>query len=132
MNAAEQALLARMGGAGGMSKRVRKPAGKARGGGGGSGTGLNAKQLTRVVRREQPILQRCYEKEARRMGSDDTVKIEITITVGISGGVTQVRTKGDGLGQLNSCIKRSVRRWRFPSASDTTDFKFPVLFQPGG
>ena len=38
---------------------------------------------------------------------------------------------GDGLPGMAQCIERTVRMWRFPSSSDSSPVKFPLLFAPG-
>ena len=32
---------------------------------------------------------------------------------------------------MAQCIERTVKMWRFPSSSDATQTKFPLVFQPG-
>lgn len=134
LSAAEQALLDRMGG--GDSKLAdieRKPTGAGTGGGGGTGPALTANQLMKVVQDNRPALQRCYETALRSSGgkSDEAIKVSVEVVVGMSGTVKSVDTKGTGLGNMNDCIKQSVRRWRFPQSGDESPFNFPVVFQPG-
>lgn len=126
----QRKLLERMGGGGAAPGNIRGSGG---GGGGGSagGKSLNADQLRSVVKRNQPGLQRCYETAMRATSSSDTLRINVSLTVGMSGTVTKVNASGGSMAGLNTCIEKLVKRWRFPSSSGPTEFAFPVLFQPG-
>jgi hypothetical protein len=131
LSAEEKAMLARMGGGLGTGAELRareSNVGKKSTAGGG----LKAEQLSRVVSRGKRQLQRCYESALRLNPTDETIRLDIEITVGASGSVTSVKTKGRSLGDMNRCIERTVRMWRFPGAGDVTRTSFPVVFQPGG
>jgi hypothetical protein len=49
----------------------------------------------------------------------------------MSGTVSDVDTQGTGIGNMTTCLRSAVKRWRFPSAGDESVFSFPVVFQPG-
>lgn len=132
LTAEQRALLERMGGGNDVS------APNLRMGGDGSddsqrrGTGsLTEAQLSSVVSRNRPALQRCYETAIRGMGDPPTVRMDIDLTVGAAGGVSRVNVTGSGVGTLAACLESTVRRWRFPSAGEQTPLRFPVVFQPG-
>jgi hypothetical protein len=129
LSAAEQALLDRMGGGGGPDLETRT----ASAGAAPTGPALTATQLMKVVQDNKPALQRCYETALRSVGGkqEDTLKIKVGVTVGTSGSVKGVRTQGQGLGNMNDCLSKSVRRWRFPVSSGDSEFEFPLVFQPG-
>jgi len=96
---------------------------------------VDAAQLTAVVTRNRPALRRCYETAIRGMGDPPTVRVNVTVHVGVSGGVTNVSAvqERQNLGGLSQCIESTVRRWRFPSSGTAgPPFAFPVVFQPGG
>lgn len=93
--------------------------------------GLSAAQLSSVVSRGRPNLQRCYETALRGSGSEMAVRVDISITVSAAGNVTRVSTSGASLPGMEACITRSVKQWHFPSASEPTETKFPIVFQPG-
>jgi predicted Zn finger-like uncharacterized protein len=128
---AQRAMLARMGGDGASlsdlaTKSAQGSTGPARGGG-----SLTASELSSVVNRNKKQLQRCYETALRGSGSDDTVRLDVSITIAPSGGISAVQLAGNGLPGMNECIERTVRTWRFPSAGEATPMHFPLLFQPG-
>ena len=123
-------MLERMAGSGGGGPSLKGPGfdtGKSSRG----GEGLNAKQLTQVVAKNRPQLRRCYEGAIRGMGDPPSVRMDVDLTVGSSGVVKRVRTRGNNVGSLAQCIEGSVRRWRFPSSGAETQTTFPVVFQPG-
>ncbi|MBN1653648.1 MAG: DUF4339 domain-containing protein [Deltaproteobacteria bacterium] len=93
--------------------------------------GLKAEQLSEVVGRGKQQLQRCYEAALRTNPSDETIRLDIDLTVGMSGTVTKLATRGKTLGDLTECIKRTIRMWRFPTSGNETRTSFPVVFQPG-
>ena len=98
-----------------------------------TGPTLTASQLTGVVQNNKMQLQRCYESALRASGGrqDGAIKITVAVTVGESGLVKNVLTRGSGLGNMTDCMKSSVKRWRFPSSGGESEFEFPLVFQPG-
>jgi hypothetical protein len=93
--------------------------------------GLGEEQLYRVISRGKRQLQRCYETALRYTLSDETIRLDVDLTVGLSGAVSRIRTRGRTLGDMDGCIERVIRAWRFPTAGRTTDTSFPLIFQPG-
>ncbi|HEX6240477.1 MAG TPA: GYF domain-containing protein [Polyangiales bacterium] len=133
LSAEEQALLKRMGGGGDVPLQGRPGGGDSESGGGGGGPTLTGPQLSKVVQDNKVQLQRCYETALRAAGGrqEGTIKVVVAVTVGMSGSVKSVGTQGAGLGNMNDCIKQSVRRWRFPQSGGDSPFEFPLVFQPG-
>lgn len=125
----QRKLLARMGGAGADPTIGAKAERETR----SSGPSLTAAQLTSVVQSNKVQLQRCYESALRAAGGkqDGAIKVTVAVTVGESGLVKSVTTKGQGLGNMNECMKSSVKRWRFPASGGESEFEFPLVFQPG-
>jgi len=89
---------------------------------------LSADQLRAVIVRERPAVNRCWETELRRIGQAAEVRLDVDLTIGGSGTVTNVQTRGQTIGGLSECIERSVRRWRFPAVSGQTRTSFPLIF----
>jgi hypothetical protein len=128
----QKAMLARMGGGlDSQGPNLRAPSEAPKASSGGGGGDLTAEQLSAVVMRGRKNLQRCYETALRGANSDETVRMDVDITVSPSGNVTSVRTTGRGLPGMEECITRTVKMWRFPTSSDGTQTRFPVVFQPG-
>jgi hypothetical protein len=132
LSAQEKDLLVRMGG--GLDRGpsdLRTTTTSTTSTGSAASGGLKASQLNAVVSRGKMELQRCYEAALRMSPSDQTIRLDVDITVGLSGTVTSVKTRGPALGDMSSCISRTVRMWRFPNAGEETRTTFPVVFQPG-
>jgi predicted Zn finger-like uncharacterized protein len=89
---------------------------------------LTADQIRAVITRERPALNRCWESELRRIGQAATVRLDVDLSIGGSGTVTSVTTRGQSVGTLSDCIERNVRRWRFPPVSGSTQTSFPLVF----
>lgn len=106
----------------------KKPEAKA-----ATGPSLTATQLSSVVQSNKTALQRCYETALRAVGGrqDGTIKVTVNVTVGQSGTVKNVTTTGQGLGDMNECLKKSVKAWRFPASGGDSEFAFPLVFQAG-
>jgi hypothetical protein len=127
----QKEMLARMGG--GLNhapSNIRAPADNAPGANQGAGQ-LTAAQLSAVVLNGRKNLQRCYETALRGANSNETVRLDVDIQVSPSGNVTSVHTSGKGLPGMDDCLTRTVRMWRFPMSGETTQTRFPVVFQPG-
>lgn len=130
---AERAMLARMGGGSGVADiNTQNKPNPGRTTSTGSGEGLTGEQLSKVVMSGRKNLQRCYETALRGSGSDETIRLDVELTVSAAGNVTQVKTGDGGLPGMKECVQRTVKMWRFPSSGDSTQTKFPLVFQPGG
>jgi hypothetical protein len=130
LTAAQKELLARMGGetAGDLSSLRTDPGAAPSRRATGS---LTSEDVSKVVLRGRKNLQRCYETAARGSGSEDTVRMDVELTVSPSGNVSNVRTNGGNLPGMAQCIERTIRMWRFPESGESSPVKFPLLFQPG-
>jgi len=128
----QRKMPARMGGTGaGISDIKTRDTGSGNRSTAGKGE-LTAAQLSAVVRRGKTNLQRCYETAARSSGKDDTVRMDVSVTISAAGNVKKVNASGPGLPGMDKCIERSVRMWRFPASGGDTETRFPIVFSPGG
>jgi predicted Zn finger-like uncharacterized protein len=95
---------------------------------------VDAAALNAVVSRNRPALRRCYEIAIRGMGDPPSIRVNVRVTIGGSGGVTNVAATANGetLSGLGNCVESTVRRWRFPASGETMVTEFPVVFAPGG
>jgi predicted Zn finger-like uncharacterized protein len=132
LTAEQKAMLERMGG-GDAPSNLNIGSGAQVGGAPVKGTGgpLTQAAISAVVLRGRVNLQRCYETALRGAGSTDTVRMDVELTITAAGNATNVKTSGQGLPGMAQCIERTVKMWRFPSSSDATATKFPLVFQPG-
>lgn len=97
----------------------------------GNGEGLTEQQLRNVLGNNQPGLRRCYEISIRGLGNPPTVRLDVSVTIELTGRVTNVSATGGELSSLRGCVEAAVRRWRFPSSGADSQTRFPVLFSPG-
>ncbi len=88
---------------------------------------LGEADIRRVVGQNRPSLQRCYESAARGRLDSPSARLDVDVVVGTSGSVTRATARGQGFGDLASCVERAVRRWRFPR-SQGGQTRFPVVF----
>lgn len=133
LTAKQKAMLERMGDSAGAKTASLKPRDSQGGGSSKAGRGeLTATQLSKVVVRGKRNLQRCYETAAKGSGRDDTIRMDVEVSVSPSGNVTKVRATGQGLPGMDRCIERTVRMWRFPASSDGAQTRFPIVFSAGG
>jgi serine/threonine-protein kinase len=92
---------------------------------------LSAAQLTEMVESNKPQLKRCYEGALRAMGGrqEGPIRVTVGVAVGANGDTQQVTTDGDELGDMHSCIRSAVERWRYPPLDSDVEFAFPLVFQ---
>jgi hypothetical protein len=133
LSAEDQALLNRMGVGGPGGPNLAGPKPRDSEGSAAAGPSLTPAQLSKVVQDNKVQLQRCYETALRAAGGkqDGAIKVTVSLTVGASGTIKLATTEGQGLGNMNDCIRSAVKRWRFPQSGGETPFEFPLVFQPG-
>ncbi|MCB9597111.1 MAG: zinc-ribbon domain-containing protein [Sandaracinaceae bacterium] len=89
---------------------------------------LTSEQVRAVVSRERAGVQRCYETFARQSGQAPSLRLDVDVTVGASGTVTRAVTRGATFGDVNDCVERTVRRWRFPRTGSVSQISIPFVF----
>ena len=92
---------------------------------------LSEAQLSAVVAREQPGLERCYRSALETHPYEQAINMEALIAIAPSGAVTSVELKGGGgLPGMSPCLVASIRSWKFPTAKDETATSLPIIFRP--
>ena len=103
-------------------------------GGGGGNSGLDQKQLTKVVNKNKSRLRICYEKSLKKGDTpeDKDIKVLLRFKMGGSGMVKNINIGGSGanLPGLKSCFNSSVSKWMFPSSSGESKVETSFLFTP--
>lgn len=95
--------------------------------------GLTKEQIERVVVSHMAALKYCYEKELQRKPSL-AGKIELRWMIRPDGQVERVNTTENTMGDkdVDACMQRQVKNWRFPKATAPTLVqKFPFFFKGG-
>lgn len=82
-----------------------------------------------VTRKEnQDAVKLCYNRVLRRTGSRTGGRIEVTVTIGISGRVKAVDLKSPAtLDAVHDCLKTSINRWRFPAGGEDYETGFTLV-----
>jgi len=86
--------------------------------------------VQRLVRAQQPALQRCYDAAARANPSVAT-RVSASFTVTAQGTVTGLSVSG-GDASLTSCVRGVIAAIRFPSSSAPLRVQIPLRFTAGG
>lgn len=95
--------------------------------------GLTKEQINRVVMAHKAALKYCYEKELQRKPSLEG-KVELFWVIGASGDVERVKVATSTMSdaEVESCMQRQVKNWRFPkSTAPTIVQRYPFLFKGG-
>lgn len=99
----------------------------------GGGGQLDGAQIQSTVARYTSSVKRaCWQPalDTRDKDAPTTARVNVTITVLPSGGVSNATTGGDPKGYrgLSQCISSRVRGWQFPPSGDTTTVNVPFVF----
>jgi len=104
-------------------------------GGGGAGAASAARvtpdqaDITRVVKNNKGGINICYQRALLRDNSLTHGKVDVDISVGISGKVKKVTIDGPAAFRvLEPCIRDVIGRWVFPPSSDEYNTQFSSSF----
>jgi TonB family protein len=99
--------------------------------GGALGACLDKEIIRRVVRQHRNEVRFCYER-ALLMHAELTGRVVIQFTIAGSGRVLGSAVSESSLGHRDAetCIADAVRRWEFPSSSQTSIVSYPFVLAP--
>ena len=90
----------------------------------------NQGDITRVVNNNKGGIKVCYQRALLRDTSLTHGKIDVNVTIGISGRVKSVGVDGPApFHALDPCIKDLLSRWVFPASSEEYGTAFSYVFQ---
>ena len=115
------------------SKKIRRVRASINLGGGRISGALAGEVIRGVVKRNISGVKYCYEKELKR-NPKLSGKIVVLFTIGTDGRVIRARIQSTTMHNENveSCILRMVRRWRFPRPEKgSVTVSYPFIFTPG-
>jgi TonB family protein len=96
---------------------------------------LTQEQILKVVKAHQGAITYCFEKELQRVPGLQG-KIVLTWRIDDTGKVTSSKVKSSTMGNANveDCLARQVRSWKFPAPSGGSQavVNFPFFFQKRG
>jgi hypothetical protein len=100
------------------------------GGGGGARTTPQQGDISRVINNNKNGIKICYQRALLKDSSLTHGKINVHVTLGLSGRVKNVGIEGPpAFLSLQPCIKEMVSRWAFPPSSEQYDADFAYVFQ---
>ncbi len=86
--------------------------------------------ITRVVNNNKGGIKVCYQRALLRDTSLTHGKIDVDVSIGISGRVKKVNIDGPAaFRSLDPCIKDVLSRWVFPASSEEYGTAFSYVFQ---
>jgi predicted Zn finger-like uncharacterized protein len=86
--------------------------------------------ITRVVNNNKGGIKVCYQRALLRDNTLTHGKIDVRVSIGISGRVKNVGIDGpSSFRSLDPCIKDVLSRWVFPASSEEYGTEFSYLFQ---
>jgi len=94
----------------------------------------DSEAIAKVVRSRIRMVQDCYQRELKR-NPGLAGKIEIEITIGETGAVTQARVASNGMGSdaVGACIVSRIQSWHFPKPDGgSVTVSFPFIFTAAG
>ena len=89
---------------------------------------ITAGELRALQRQHKGALKACYERALKRDDSLTELKAEVEVSIGDTGVVRSVRIRAGNNPNLVDCIRRSIKRWAFPSVGAQV-FSFPIVFR---
>jgi hypothetical protein len=95
---------------------------------------VSQSQISAVVRNKvnQAGLKSCYERALKMDNHLTSGRIDVTVSVGMSGMVQRVVINAPSSFILvEPCIKSAVKRWVFPPSSEEYGTNFPLIMQGG-
>jgi hypothetical protein len=99
------------------------------GSGAGKGTPSQA-DITRVISNNKAGIKICYQRALLRDSSLTHGKINVRVSIGLSGRARTVNVDGPpAFRALEPCIKEVLSRWAFPPSSEEYGTEFSYVFQ---
>ncbi len=84
--------------------------------------------VTRVISNNKKTIESCYQQALRRDKSLTKGRIDVTVSIGVSGRVKRVDLQAPpDFKAVEPCIKDAVKRWVFPASPDEYGTTFPLL-----
>lgn len=96
---------------------------------------LDREIIQRVVREHRREIRACYEGELQRnQNLEGRISIEWVISPNGSVAASQVESSTMNNSEVESCLARRIRSWRFPEprGGGTVRVTYPFVFTPGG
>lgn len=92
------------------------------------GRRITPSELRSLQRRHRSMINYCYDRAARRAPALVRKKTAVTVHLKKGGRVSRVDARAGGDAQLEGCLRRVIRAWRFPRALRAQKVEFSVVF----
>lgn len=92
------------------------------------GRRITDRELRALQRRFRGPIYYCYDRAASRAASLVTKKSSIMITLGRGGAIRDVTVHAASDPQLELCLRRIIRAWRFSPALKAQKISFSIVF----
>jgi len=96
-----------------------------------SGRKVSDEEIVRAVNRQRGTLTGCYNRALKYDNSLKSVRLDVTVKVGISGRAVEVliNQKEHRSSFLGTCLSDAIRRWTFPSGGEEYTTVIPLVLQ---
>jgi len=91
--------------------------------------GLDAKEISRVVRQDIPKIRQCYVRHAMKQKQADG-KVSLELVIRANGDLESLDVIAPSVrgNQFSRCVERVVDHWQFPESGGETEATYPLLF----
>jgi hypothetical protein len=90
---------------------------------------INPVELRKVQRRYSASIRVCYDRTGRRAPSMVARRANVVVELAAGGRVRSVTVHAGGDREIEGCIRRAVRGWRFSSSLKAQRVEFPIVFR---
>jgi hypothetical protein len=97
-----------------------------------SAGGATPERIAAVVRSQtnQAALKSCYERALRTSGRLASGRIDVTVSIDVSGVVRRVVLRAPSrLEPVEPCLRLAISRWVFPSSRESYATSFPLVLR---
>jgi hypothetical protein len=89
---------------------------------------ITSKEVRRLQRRYAGQIRYCYQKPQQRAAPLIKRKTNVVVHLAPFGRVTRVDVYAGGDRELQACLRRFIKQWRFPSTLGQQKVRFPIVF----
>jgi len=90
---------------------------------------INPVELRKVQRRYSASIRVCYDRTGRRAPSMVARRANVVVELAAGGRVKAVTVEAGGDREIEGCVRRAVRGWRFSSSLKAQRVEFPIVFR---
>jgi hypothetical protein len=90
---------------------------------------LQPEDIKRIVQRETPAVESCYQHNVNASRPEDRIKV--TWVIGASGRPSDVRIEETTIQApgFHTCLVATIMSWKFPASTEAVEVSFPFIFR---